>query len=70
MEPTPREIEVAKWVAHGLTNYQIGLHLGITHKTVEIHVTRLGEKLKTTSRTMLAVKMMKLEYFTLQEIEL
>ncbi len=34
---TPREHEVIRLVAQGLTNKQIAHHLSITRKTVEVH---------------------------------
>lgn len=48
-ELTHREIEVVDGLARGLTNKQIGLELGITHRTVEIHRARLMRKLGATS---------------------
>lgn len=40
-----REFEVARLVARGLTNKAIGLELGISEKTVEIHRGRAMKKL-------------------------
>lgn len=42
---THREVEVVSGVARGLTNKQIGLELGISHRTVEIHRARVMRKL-------------------------
>lgn len=42
---TLREVEVAGGLVRGLTNKQIGLELGISHRTVEIHRSRLMRKL-------------------------
>lgn len=48
-ELTNREIEVVDGLMRGLTNKQIGEELGISHRTVEIHRSRLMRKLGTTT---------------------
>lgn len=52
---TPREIEVARLVADGLTNRQIGSRLGISERTAERHVENLRAKLGVSSRTQVAM---------------
>ncbi|WP_332816661.1 LuxR C-terminal-related transcriptional regulator [Sphingopyxis sp.] len=42
---THRELEVVAGLVRGLTNKQIGHELGISHRTVEIHRSRLMRKL-------------------------
>ena len=42
---TGRERDVLRAVVLGLTNKQIGIELGISHRTVEIHRARLMRKL-------------------------
>ncbi|MET0365039.1 MAG: helix-turn-helix transcriptional regulator [Sphingobium sp.] len=42
---TTREREVLAYIARGLTNKQIGIDLGISHRTVEVHRARLMRKL-------------------------
>ncbi|MGB3847053.1 MAG: LuxR C-terminal-related transcriptional regulator [Sphingopyxis sp.] len=42
---TRREVEVIAGLVRGLTNKQIGAELGISHRTVEIHRSRLMRKL-------------------------
>ena len=42
---TPREREVLKHAAHGLHAKEIGAALGISPRTVEVHKTRIMEKL-------------------------
>lgn len=42
---TRRELEVVAGLIRGLTNKQIGVALGISHRTVEIHRARLMRKL-------------------------
>ncbi len=46
---TPREQEMAKLLVKGLTPKEIGIEIGISHKTVENHRTRLMKKLELKS---------------------
>ncbi len=46
---TPREKEVMELVAAGLANKNAAGRLGISQRTVEIHRTRVMEKMKATS---------------------
>src|SRR5207244_10934796 len=55
--PTRRELEVARLVAHGLTNKEIAAHLGIAERTAETHVQRIVTKLDLRSRSHLAAWM-------------
>lgn len=48
---TPREIEVLKHVAQGLSNKEIGTLLGTAAGTVKIHVQNILEKLQAADRT-------------------
>ena len=43
--PTPREIEVLKLIAAGLSTKQIAVSLGISFKTASCHRSRLMDKL-------------------------
>jgi DNA-binding CsgD family transcriptional regulator len=43
--PTPREIEVLKLIASGLSTKQIAVSLGISFKTASCHRSRLMDKL-------------------------
>jgi DNA-binding NarL/FixJ family response regulator len=47
---TPREIEVVRLVAKGLTNKEIGEQLFIADGTVKIHLHNIFEKLKMNRR--------------------
>ena len=49
-----REREVARLVAAGMTNRQIGERLFISLRTVESHVDRIRNKLSVRSRTEVA----------------
>ena len=42
---TPRELEVMQLVIEGKTNRQIGEHLNISFRTVEVHRVNLSQKL-------------------------
>lgn len=51
MKPlTAREGEIYQLVAKGMTNKQIGETLGISHKTVAIHMTRIFLKCEMERR--------------------
>lgn len=46
---SPREKDVVAGLVRGLTNKQIGIILGISHRTVEIHRARLVRKLDVST---------------------
>jgi non-specific serine/threonine protein kinase len=48
---TPREIEVLRLVAQGLTNAQVARELVVTSRTVNAHLTAIYAKLGVTSRS-------------------
>src|SRR6266568_6793025 len=48
---SPRELEVLRGIAAGLTNKEIGAALGITEGTVKSHVSHVLRKLGAESRT-------------------
>lgn len=52
---SPRELEVVRLVAQGMTNKQAAERLFLSRRTVEGHVTSAMRKLDVTSRTALAV---------------
>jgi two-component system nitrate/nitrite response regulator NarL len=52
---TSRETEVAKAIAHGATNKQIAIQMGITERTVKAHVGAVLDKLKLKNRLQLAL---------------
>ncbi len=53
---TPREADVVRLVADGLTNEEVGHALGVTGKTVEAHLGRIFERTGIQSRTELATR--------------
>ena len=52
---SPRQLEVARLVARGLTDRQIARQLGISHRTVDSHLRQVSAKLGCSSRTAVAV---------------
>ncbi len=48
---TDREIEILSLVAEGLTNKVVGIKLKISDRTVQVHISRIFEKLQAASRT-------------------
>lgn len=48
---SPREVEVLRLVARGLSNVEIGQHLHITEATVKTHLLRAFAKLGVNDRT-------------------
>ena len=51
---TKREIDIVRWVSHGLTNDEIGVKLYISRFTVETHLKNIFDKTKVKHRTGLA----------------
>jgi len=47
---TSREIECLNWIAHGKTDFEIGIILGCSHAGVRYHVTRACAKLGAANR--------------------
>ena len=52
---TPREAEIARFVAAGLSNKQIARRANITDGTVKVHLCNAYKKLGIANRTTLAV---------------
>jgi len=48
---TPREAEVLLWVSQGKTNSDVAIILGMSEKTVKIHLGHIFEKLNVETRT-------------------
>jgi len=53
---TPRETEVLRLVASGLTNRQVGAQLFMSEKTASVHVSRILAKLDVSGRTEAAAR--------------
>lgn len=54
--PSDRQLEVLSLVSRGLPNKRIANQLGITERTVKLHVAALLERLQADNRTHLLVK--------------
>lgn len=54
---TPREEDIAELVAEGMSNKEIGRHLGIRNQTVRNTLVHVFRKTSTRKRTQLAVKL-------------
>ena len=52
---TPRESEVLIWVAQGKTNADVGTILGLSEKTVKVHLGHVFAKLGVETRTAAAL---------------
>ena len=59
MELTPREREVLRLVAHGLTNAEIAQNLWVTPSTVAKHLENAYPKLGVHSRTAAVARLSK-----------
>jgi len=53
-ELSPRELQVARLIAHGQTNRQIAAATGISERTVDTHVGRILRKLDVVNRAQIA----------------
>ncbi|GAA3783585.1 hypothetical protein GCM10022403_017790 [Streptomyces coacervatus] len=60
-----REFEVLRLVATGMTNYSIGMELGISERTAREHIARIMLKLRVSSRVEIAVIATKWELYEL-----
>lgn len=60
---TPRELDVFRLVAEGLSNGQVGARLYISTKTVSVHVSNILAKLGVSSRTEAAAVAHRLRVF-------
>lgn len=62
---TPREFEIAQFVARGKTNRDIAAELCVSRRTVENHLYSIFSKLHVRSRTELAVTLYRERDFSL-----
>jgi DNA-binding CsgD family transcriptional regulator len=66
---TPKERQVARWLAQAKTNGEIGTILGISTRTVEKHVENLLRKLHVENRTAAALEIVRYPPFDLTELD-
>lgn len=55
---TPRELEIVRMVANGLTNKEIAITLDISHWTVATHLRRVYSKLQVNRRAALCMALL------------
>lgn len=67
--PTPREVEVLKLVASGLSNRDVAERLGISAWTVQTHIAHLFAKLGASSRTRAVIQGLHAGWISLDELE-
>jgi DNA-binding NarL/FixJ family response regulator len=65
---TPREIEVLRQVALGLSNRDIGAVLGIGEETVKTHVGHVLSKLQVENRAQATVQALKRGLVALEDL--
>jgi DNA-binding CsgD family transcriptional regulator len=58
---TPRETEIARWVAAGKTNPEISIILNCGVRTIEKHMERILEKIGVENRTTAAAVIVRAE---------
>ncbi len=64
---TPRELDVLRLAAKGLTNRAIGQKLGISNRTVQGHLANIFGKMDVTTRTEAVLLAVKQGWLTLDE---
>ena len=67
---TPRQIEVIKAIARGLSNKLIAYELGLTEGTVKVHVTVILKVLGVNNRTAAVMEAVKNGYISKSEVNL
>jgi DNA-binding NarL/FixJ family response regulator len=65
---TPRELEVLKLVARGISNQRIAIELGIGVRTVKGHLVNIFAKMEVTTRTEAIINALKRGWIVLEEI--
>ena len=69
-ELSPRQAEIAKLVAKGLRNKEVGALLHISPKTVQVHLKAIFVRTGVTSRSGLMLWMIKTGRIDLSEVRL
>lgn len=67
---TPRQIEVLRGIAHGLSNKMIAYELGLTEGTVKVHITVILKILGVNNRTAAVMEAVKNGYISKEEANL
>lgn len=58
---TPRELELLRWLAHGLSNAEIGSRMYVSESSVKQYLGAISTKLGVTSRTQVLVRAIQLD---------
>lgn len=66
--PTPRELEVLRLAARGLSNKQIARLLDLSPRTVQTHLANAFEKLGVASRTEAVIRALRKGWFGIEEL--
>jgi NarL family two-component system response regulator LiaR len=66
---TPREMEILKWAARGLSNKEMSEKFFISLRTVKAHMTNIFNKLGCSSRTDAIIKGLKQGYISLDDMQ-
>ena len=67
---TPRQVDVVRAIARGLSNKVIAYELGLTEGTVKVHVTVILKVLEVTNRTAAVLEAVKQGYIKKEEVNL
>lgn len=67
---TPRQVDVVRAIARGLSNKVIAYELGLTEGTVKVHVTVILKVLGVTNRTSAVLEAVKQGYIKKEEVNL
>lgn len=67
---TPRQVDVVRAIARGLSNKMIAYELGLTEGTVKVHVTVILKVLGVTNRVAAVMEAVKQGYITNNEVVL
>jgi DNA-binding NarL/FixJ family response regulator len=66
---SPKEAEVLKFIAQGLTNIEISRKMRLSDQTIKNHISSIFKKTGTNNRTLLALYALKMGYVSQQEID-
>lgn len=66
---TKRELEILRLVARGQTNRTVGDQLGLSSRTVEVHLRRIFTKLDVNTRTQAAIVGLRSGLLLLEELQ-
>jgi DNA-binding CsgD family transcriptional regulator len=59
LDLTPRETQILEWIASGKSDWQIGIILDISNKTVNYHAENLKRKYGVATRIQVVVAAMR-----------